>query len=190
MLLGYARVSTRDQNLDLQLDALRKAGVDDANIFVEKVSGKLKERPELDRMLAMLRPGDTVVCWKLARLGRSHAHLISLAEQFRERNINMVFLLNGIDTRTAMGRFFFAVMAAFAEMERENIVENTIAGQQAAKARGKHIGRPGGLGPEEVNRARMVQLLRGQGYSFRDIASSMQINVATAHKYAKLELDS
>ena len=183
MLIGYARVSTREQNLDLQLDALRKAGVDETHLFVEKASGRLKDRPELDRMLSVLRPGDTVVCWKLSRLGRGHAHLVSLAEQFRELQISMVFVSDGIDTRTPTGRLLFNIMAAFAEMERENIVENTIAGQQAAKARGKHIGRPGGLGPEEVKQAQAVKILRAQGFSFGDIATSLQISKSTAHKY-------
>lgn len=137
---GYARVSTQDQKLDLQLDALEKFGVD--KIFNEKMTGSRKDRPELEEMMKYLREGDTVVVYKLDRISRSTKHLIELADTFENMGVNFVSIQDNIDTGTAMGRFFFRTMASIAELERDIIIERTRAGLEAARSRGKLGGRP------------------------------------------------
>ncbi|EOE5513054.1 recombinase family protein [Enterobacter asburiae] len=139
MLIGYVRVSTNDQNTALQRTALECAGCE--LIFEDKISGKTSERPGLKRGLKTLRKGDTLVVWKLDRLGRSMRHLVLLVEELRDRDINFCSLTDSIDTSTPMGRFFFHVMGALAEMERELIVERTRAGLAAARAQGRVGGR-------------------------------------------------
>lgn len=137
---GYARVSTQDQKLDLQLDALNRFRVD--QIFQEKMTGTRKDRPELEEMIKYLREGDTVVVYKLDRISRSTKHLIELAEEFEKMKVNFVSIQDNIDTSTAMGRFFFRMMASVAELERDIISERTQAGLKAARERGKLGGRP------------------------------------------------
>jgi len=139
MLIGYVRVSTNDQNTALQRTALECAGCE--LIFEDKISGKTSERPGLKRVLKTLGKGDTLVVWKLDRLGRSMRHPVLLVEELRDRDINFRSLTDSIDTSTPMGRFFFHVMGALAEMERELIVERTIAGLAAARAQGRVGGR-------------------------------------------------
>ena len=140
MKIGYARVSTEDQNLDSQIDALKKEGCD--NIFSEKVSGASSEREALKKVLTMLREGDTLVVYKLDRLGRTVKQLVSLIEQFQEKGIQFKSIKDTIDTATPNGRFFFHIMSAFSELERELIKERTQSGLSAARARGKQGGRP------------------------------------------------
>ena len=140
MKIGYARVSTEDQNLDSQIDALKKEGCDD--IFSEKVSGASSEREALKKVLTMLREGDTLVVYKLDRLGRTVKQLVSLIEQFQEKGIQFKSIKDTIDTATPNGRFFFHIMSAFSELERELIRERTQSGLSAARARGKQGGRP------------------------------------------------
>ena len=125
MLIGYVRVSTNDQNTDLQRNALNCAGCE--LIFEDKISGTKSERPGLKKLLRTLSAGDTLVVWKLDRLGRSMRHLVILVEELRERGVNFRSLTDAIDASTPMGRFFFHVMGALAEMERELIVERTKA---------------------------------------------------------------
>ncbi|HBB1475722.1 TPA: recombinase family protein [Escherichia coli] len=139
MLIGYVRVSTNEQNTALQRNALESAGCE--LIFEDKASGKQTERPGLKKVLRMLSRGDTLVVWKLDRLGRSMRHLVVLVEELRDRGINFRSLTDSIDTSTPMGRFFFHVMGALAEMERELIVERTRAGLDAARAEGRIGGR-------------------------------------------------
>ncbi|EFF8886618.1 recombinase family protein, partial [Escherichia coli] len=139
MLIGYVRVSTNEQNTALQRNALESAGCE--LIFEDKASGKQTERPGLKKVLRMLSRGDTLVVWKLDRLGRSMRHLVVLVEELRDRGINFRSLADSIDTSTPMGRFFFHVMGALAEMERELIVERTRAGLDAARAEGRIGGR-------------------------------------------------
>ncbi len=136
MLIGYVRVSTNEQNTALQRNALESAGCE--LIFEDKASGKQTERPGLKKVLRMLSRGDTLVVWKLDRLGRSMRHLVVLVEELRDRGINFRSLTDSIDTSTPMGRFFFHVMGALAEMERELIVERTRAGRDAARAEGRN----------------------------------------------------
>lgn len=134
MLIGYVRVSTNDQNTDLQRNALNCAGCE--LIFEDKISGTKSERPGLKKLLRTLSAGDTLVVWKLDRLGRSMRHLVVLVEELRERGINFRSLTDSIDTSTPMGRFFFHVMGALAEMERELIVERTKAGLESCSCTG------------------------------------------------------
>lgn len=137
MQIGYVRVSTNDQNTDLQRNALNCAGCE--LIFEDKISGTKAERPGLKKLLRTLSEGDTLVVWKLDRLGRSMRHLVVLVEELRERGINFRSLTDSIDTSTPMGRFFFHIMGALAEMERELIVERTRAGLAAARAKGESV---------------------------------------------------
>ena len=137
--IGYARVSTRDQNLSLQLEALRSNGCD--RIFDDVISGTKTRRPGLDRALDVLREGDTLVVWKLDRLGRSAKDLLEFACRLSEREVGFVSLTDAIDTTTASGRFFFNVMASLSQMERDLLVERTQAGLQAAREQGRVGGR-------------------------------------------------
>ncbi len=137
--IGYARVSTRDQNLDLQRDALQKAGCD--KIYKDTISGTKSQRPGLDQALDNLRKGDTLVVWKLDRLGRSVKDLLDFAGGLNDRGVGFVSLTDAIDTTTVSGRFFFNVMASLAQMERELMIERTQAGLQAAREQGRVGGR-------------------------------------------------
>ncbi|HAV8353453.1 TPA: recombinase family protein [Escherichia coli] len=132
-------MSTNDQNTDLQRNALNCAGCE--RIFEDKISGTKSDRPGLKKLLRTLSAGDTLVVWKLDRLGRSMRHLVTLIEELRQRGVNFRSLTDSIDTSTPMGRFFFHVMGALAEMERELIVERTRAGLAAARAKGRVGGR-------------------------------------------------
>ena len=141
MLIGYARVSTQDQNLELQLDALTKAGCQ--KVFEDTISGTRADRPGLGKALEMLREGDTLVVWKLDRLGRSVKQLVELVSALHKQNVQFKSLTDSIDTGTPSGRFFFHVMASLAEMERDLIVERTRAGLDVAR----QLGRKGGRKP-------------------------------------------
>ena len=142
--IGYARVSTSDQNLDMQLDALRSAGC--VQLYQEKQSGKsAAARPELANVLRALRAGDTLVVWRLDRLGRSLVDLVRIVDELAARNIGFESLNERIDTSSAQGRMFLAVMGAMAQFQREIIAENTAAGLKAARARGRMGGRPAKL---------------------------------------------
>src|SRR5882672_3704220 len=154
MLIGYARVSTIDQNLDLQRDALEVAGCD--RVYVEYASGAKLDRPELARALDILREGDTLVVWKLDRLGRTVRQLVELAGALDARKIGFRALTESIDASTPAGRMFFHLMAAFAEMERDLIRERTLAGLAAARARGRKGGRRPSLSPAQVAQARLL----------------------------------
>jgi len=139
-LVGYARVSTHDQNIELQLDALNSQGCH--KVFQDQVSGSKESRPGLDKCIGYLREGDTLVIWRLDRLGRSLKHLIDLVMDLQSKGVMLKSLHEGIDTNTATGQFFFHVTGAFAELERNLIRERTMAGLKAARARGRKGGRP------------------------------------------------
>ena len=141
MIYGYARVSTSDQNLDRQQDALQKHGID--KLYCEKLSGTKKSRPELDRLLKDLQEGDTVVIESLSRLGRSVKNLSELMEIFNEKNIRLVSLKETIDTTSSTGRLLFTILSSLAQFERDVLVERTNEGLAAARARGRTGGRPG-----------------------------------------------
>lgn len=153
MKIGYARVSTIDQNLDLQLDALEKYGCEKF-YKDEGVSGAKSDRPGLNAALADLRPGDTLVVWKLDRLGRSIDHLRSTVFDLQKRGIEFASIQDAIDTNTATGRLFFNIMASMAEFEKDLIRERTLAGLAAARARGRKGGRPKTVTEAHVKKAR------------------------------------
>jgi len=181
MKIGYARVSTKDQNLELQTEALKKAGC--TKIFKEKKSA-IKERPELEKMLEHLREGDVIVVWKLDRLGRSLRHLIDLVTSFREKGIEFVSLNDSIDTTTAQGRLTFNIFASFAEFEREIIRERTLAGLQAARERGRIGGRKKGLSPEAKKTAfACYQLWKDHTRTVSEILKIVNVSKATFYRY-------
>ncbi|MGB3954230.1 MAG: recombinase family protein [Brooklawnia sp.] len=153
-LLGYARVSTSDQDASLQVDALKAAGC--YRVFVDTVSGALEHRPEFDKVLDQLRPGDTLVVWRLDRLGRSIRHLIDQLRALDERGVGFRSLQETIDTTSSGGRLVFHVFAALAEFERDLIRERTNAGLAAARARGRTGGRPSSLSPAQIKAARRM----------------------------------
>lgn len=177
MRVGYARVSTLDQNLDMQVDALEKAGCD--RIYTEKMSGKKDDRPELQRCLDTLRDGDTLVVYKLDRLGRSTFKLLELTAGFERDGIDFVSIVDGIDTTTPVGRFFFRTMASIAELERDIIVERTQAGLQAARARGRVGGRPA-TPKKDVERA--LKLYDSNEYSVPEIVEITNVSKATLYR--------
>ncbi|CTX31917.1 TPA: recombinase family protein [Escherichia coli] len=177
MLIGYVRVSTNDQNTALQRNALECAGCE--LIFEDKISGKVSDRPGLKKVLRTLSEGDTLVVWKLDRLGRSMRHLVVLVEEMRERGVNFRSLTDSIDTSTPMGRFFFHVMGALAEMERELIVERTRAGLAAAREDGRIGGRRPKLTAEEWAQAgRLI----AAGESRKRVAIIYDVGVSTLYK--------
>jgi len=153
-LLGYARVSSAEQNAELQADALAAAGC--WRVFTDSASGALDRRPELDRLLEQLRPGDTLVVWRLDRLGRSLRHLLDVVTDLSERGVGFRSLTESIDTTTSGGRLIFHVFGALAEFEREIIRERTQAGLAAARARGRKGGRPALMTPDKVKAARRM----------------------------------
>lgn len=177
MLIGYVRVSTNDQNTDLQRSALLGANCE--LIFEDKISGKTSNRPGLKRLLRALNAGDTLMVWKLDRLGRSMRHLVILVEELRERDVNFCSLTDSIDTSTPMGRFFFHVMGALAEMERELIVERTRAGLAAARAQGRIGGRRPKLTAEQWEQAGR---LLAAGESRQKVALIYDVGISTLYK--------
>ena len=182
MRIGYARVSTQDQNLSLQLDALTGAGC--KAIFQEKVSGKTKERPELIKCFQKLNSGDELVVWKLDRLGRSLKDLIELVDQLNGKGIIFISLQDSINTSTPTGRFTFNLFAFLAEFERDIIKERTAAGVAAARARGRSGERPKGLSKSALSKAKSAKVLYEKGeQTVEEIAKSMSISVATAYRY-------
>lgn len=177
MLIGYVRVSTNDQNTALQRNALESAGCE--LIFEDKISGKVSDRPGLKKVLRTLSDGDTLVVWKLDRLGRSVRHLVGLVEELREKGVNFKSLTDSIDTSTPMGRFFFHVMGALAEMERELIVERTRAGLAAARAEGRIGGRRPKFSDDEW--AQMGRLIKG-GMDRKQVAIIYDVGLSTLYK--------
>jgi DNA invertase Pin-like site-specific DNA recombinase len=157
MHIGYARVSTREQTLDLQTDALEQAGCE--TIFYEIARGAKTERKELERLLSHVRKGDVVVIWKLDRLGRSLKHLVEVITQLSEKGVGLKSLQDPIDTTTAQGRFIFNIFATLAEFERDLIKERTQAGLTAARARGRMGGRPKGLSADAQKKAISAEAL-------------------------------
>ena len=177
--LGYARISTPDQDPALQHDALDAAGC--FRVFTDVASGKLERRPQLDALLEQLRPGDTLVVWRLDRLGRSMAHLIETVGMLEERGVALVSLQESIDTSTATGRLVFHVFGALAQFERELLRERTMAGLEAARARGRHGGRPRVMTPEKAAVAR--QMLDSGEYSMATIASTLGVGRSTLYAH-------
>jgi DNA invertase Pin-like site-specific DNA recombinase len=178
-LLGYARISTAEQDPSLQHDALKSAGC--AKIFTDKASGTKDRRPQLDRLLDQLRHGDTVVVWRLDRLGRSLRHLITLAEQLEHQEVGLRSLSESIDTTTANGRLFFKIMGALAEFERDLISERTHAGLAAARARGRKGGRPPSMTPEKIKAAN--QLYKAEEMTVDEIGKTLGVSRKTIYRH-------
>lgn len=178
MLIGYARVSTGDQNLDLQKNALVRAECE--QIFEDTASGKNARRQGLRRAIRRLKPGDSLVVWKLDRLGRSVRDLITLVSELQDKGIHFRSLTDSIDTSTPAGRFFFHVMSALAEMERELIVERTRAGLAAAREQGRVGGRRRVMTTEVVEQCRRML---GTGATRQQVADVTGVGVKTIYKY-------
>lgn len=180
--LGYMRVSTADQDLSLQRDALLAAGIDPERIYEDQMSGKRDDRPGLEQCLKALREGDVLVVWKLDRLGRSLPHLVKTVYDLERRKIGFRVLTGApIDTTTPAGKLTFGIFAALAEFERELIRERTKAGLVAARARGRKGGRPA-----KITRAklRMLQASMGQpGTVVEDLAKELGVSRATIYQY-------
>ena len=178
-LVGYARVSTRDQTPALQLDALRAAGC--RRVFEETASGAQRDRPQLKAALDYLREGDTLVVWKLDRLARSTQQLIGTVEELARRGVGFRCLTQDIDTTTAGGRLVFTVFSAIAEFERGVIRERTMAGLQAARARGRKGGRPPALSAKDLAAARA--LLRDPEITVAEVARRLGVVPSTLYRH-------
>ena len=182
MKYGYARESTQDQNLNLQLDALKKAGC--TTIYKEKISETSKERPELNKLLEKLKKGDSIVVWKLDRLGGSIRDLVKLINDFNSKGISFFSLQDNISTDSSHGRFLFHIFASLAEFDRELIRERTKVGLKSARARGKNGGRPRGLTEESYKTAvAAYQLYQNKELSIADILKKVRISQGTLYKY-------
>ena len=179
MRIGYARVSTGEQKLDLQLDELEDAGCE--KIYEEQVSGAANTRPELERCLEELREGDTLVVWRLDRFGRSLKDLVSKMGTLEEGGVDFVSLTEGIDTTTAQGRLTFHIFGALAEFERELARERTMAGLKAARERGNTGGRPPALSEEDM--PQIQALMRDDTVTTADICERFDISRPTLYRY-------
>ena len=184
MRLGYARVSTEDQNLDLQTDALAKAGC--KKIYQEKISSTQASRPALEQLLTHLRPGDTLIVWKLGRLGRSLKDHIGLINKFATKGVNFISVNEKIDTSTPTGQLVFHIFCALAEFEREIIRQRTLTGLQAARASKQVLGRPKGLSKAAQQKAQVAASLYREGaLTTADICKQPQISTPTLYRYLK-----
>jgi DNA invertase Pin-like site-specific DNA recombinase len=182
--IGYARVSTQDQNLEMQLDSLQKAGCE--KVFQEKASGIKSDRPQLAAMQQILREGDVIYIYKLDRLGRSLKHLLEMTSDFEKRGIGLVSINDFIDTTTAQGRLIFNIFASLAEFERDLIRERTKSGLEAARARGRKGGRSRGLSKEAEKKAMLAQTLYNERkLGVNEIAADLEISKMTLYKYLR-----
>jgi DNA invertase Pin-like site-specific DNA recombinase len=184
-LIGYGRVSTRDQNPDSQHDALTEAGC--TRLFIEKISTRRDRRPELEAALAYARTGDVLVITRLARAARKIKEMIELAELLEQRGIGLRVLKQNIDTTTATGRFFFHVMAALDELQRDVIQENTFEGLASARARGRTGGRPSAMTELQVEQARKMYAEVDESgalkYTVAQIAETFGVGRATVYRH-------
>lgn len=192
MKFGYARVSTNEQSLDLQIDALEKAGCQEGYIFSEKVSGKKKDRPQLKKMLERLRKGDTVMVWKIDRLGRSLKDLVNIVDKIKDKDAHFVSVEDNFDTTTAGGELFFHIFASLAQFESSLISKRTKAGLASARARGRKGGRPKGLSEKTLRKAKTAKTMykakneKGVAeYSVTEICGELNISKSTLYRYLK-----
>ena len=182
-LIGYARVSKGEQNLDSQVDALLQYGCLKKNIYVDKISGSKSERPGLGKCLEIIQPEDTLVIWRLDRLGRSLKHLIETVETLQEKNIGFKSICDGhIDTTTASGELIFNIFSSLAQFERKLIQERTKAGLKAARARGRLGGRPP-LSPNNPKVIAAQQLHKNMNLSIGEICKELDISQTTLYRY-------
>jgi DNA invertase Pin-like site-specific DNA recombinase len=186
VVFGYARVSTTDQNPDLQFDALKKAGYD--KLFVDRASGARADRPQFRKLLEQVRAGDTILIWKLDRLGRSLRHLLDVVDQLNEEVVGLKSLTDPIDTTSSQGKLIFNIFASLAEFERDLIRERTKAGLAAARARGRIGGRPRGLTEAAKRNARAAAALyRERSHSITQICETLRISKGTVSTYLRHE---
>ena len=179
MRVGYARTSTIDQKLDLQIDALKQVGCE--KIFTDHgVSGSTSVRPGLDEVLDYTRKGDTLVIWKLDRLGRSLSHLLEVVEGLKERGVQFASVHDGFDTSTAAGKMFFSLMGAMAEYERNLITERTMAGLASARARGRTGGRPKALEESQIKVA--ISLAHADEMTVKEICEQVGCSRSTYYR--------
>jgi len=183
MKIGYARVSTlQNQTFEIQDRAILAAGVEPENVYRDRVSGAKTARPGLDHCLKMLRPGDTLYVYKLDRLARSVGHLLSLADDFEKKGIDLVSVTDpGIDTTTAIGKLVFTIMGAMAEFERSLIRERTMAGMVAAREQGRIGGRRPALSRDQI--VELQKIFLGSGKTRKEVAAAMGIPRTTVYKY-------
>ncbi|PZU70089.1 MAG: hypothetical protein DI554_00795 [Sphingobium sp.] len=185
MRFGYARVSTQDQKLDLQLDALRGHGIADENIYVDVGGGRNFERPQLRAVIRTLRSGDELAVWRLDRIGRSTKDLIETVEHLAERGVGFVSLQEQIETTTAAGKLMLGIFAAIASFERDLLAERTKAGLEAARARGRKGGRPKSLGPDDLRLAR--SMLADRSVSVTEVAKHFKVGRNTLYRSLQRE---
>ena len=185
MKIGYARVSTQDQNLSMQLDSLKNFGCE--LIYQEKGSGATTDRKELERMIAQLRKGDVIVIFKLDRISRSLKHLIELINLFKEKEVGLVSLNDPIDTTTPQGVLIFNIFASLAQFERENLILRTKSGLASARARGRVGGRPKGISKEANIKASAAVEMYKQLTPVNQISKSLNISKATLYKYLRIK---
>ena len=178
MKFGYARVSTEEQVTDRQIDALRAYGVDE--IYEEKITGTKRNRPELNKLLSKLRPGDSLVVYELKRLGRNTKQLLAMAEEFQANGIEFVSLTEKLDTSTPMGRFVFTTWCALAQLDRDIISENTKSGLAAARARGRIGGRKP-HDPKKIERA--LKMYFSNQFSIKEITETTGISKPSLYEY-------
>jgi DNA invertase Pin-like site-specific DNA recombinase len=179
MKIGYARVSTTDQNPELQMDGLVSAGCE--KFYTDKASGTKEDRPALKDMMKNLRPGDTVVVWKLDRLGRSLKHLMQIVDELKEKGVSFISTTEGFDTTTCGGKLFFQIFGALAEFEHNIIVERTNAGLAAARARGKKGGRKAKLTGKDIKI--LKKLYDDKSIPVAGICKRFDISRPTMHRY-------
>lgn len=185
-LMGYARVNTGEQDVQLQLDALKSAGCDEAHLFVDTASGARSDRPGLDACMAVLQPGDTLVVWRLDRLGRSMPHLVALVEALLRKNIGFRSLCDGaVDTTTASGELMFHIFSALAQFERRLIQERTRAGLSAARARGRKGGRKP-IAPNDPRVKTAKRMHQNRDISINQICKTLKISWPTFYRYLAL----
>lgn len=179
-IIGYARVSTKDQRLDLQLDALKNFGVE--KVYSEKMTGTKADRPQLNELLKYVRSGDTVVVWKLDRIGRSIRDLINIVSDFQTKEISFVSLKENIDTSSATGKLIFNIFASLSEFERDIISERTRAGLESARLRG-HVGGHSRADNDKV--AMALKMYRSKEYSVPEILKVVGISKTTLYRYLR-----
>lgn len=185
-LIGYARVSTSGQELNLQLDALKQVDIPEKLIFIDKASGSKSERPGLIACMKELKAGDTLVIWRLDRLGRSLKHLIEIVEELKGRGVGFRSISDGgIDTTTASGEMVFNIFATLAQFERRLIQERTQAGLKAARARGKKGGRPK-ISPDDPKVQMARKMSKNLSISVGEICSTLKISRATYYRFLKI----
>ncbi len=184
MLIGYARVSTQDQNLNLQKDALKEAGCEE--VFTDKISGAKSSRPGMDKALSYIRPGDVLVVWKLDRLGRSLKHLIETVAYLNDKGIGFKSLQDNIDTTTSGGKLMFHIFGALAEFEREIIRERTQAGLKAARKRGRLGGRPKVMDEKKLKVA--MDMMDNVENSVEEVCKTIGVSKTTLYRHLNSRL--